>query len=56
MTTQREVLLERIVQAVEGVQRAAENEDCKEIIDWATTVQLLTAELVTTAITQVRNK
>lgn len=49
-------LVDRIASALTSVTLRVENNDSADLIDWCATIQLLTAELVTTAITDVRNK
>lgn len=55
-TNERLALVEQIETAVAAVRDAVDCNDCKEIADWATTVQLRTAELVATVMSELRNE
>jgi len=55
-TNERLVLVDQIEAAVRMMRVEVEHGDCKEIADWACTVQLRTAELVATVVSNLRNE
>lgn len=55
-TNERLAIIESIKRAVEVLEHANNANDYKEVIDWAISVQVRTAELVTTVISEVRNR
>ena len=55
-TNERLALVEQIEAAVAAVRLSVKCNDCKEIADWACTVQLRTAELVATVVSNLRNE
>ena len=55
-TNERIALVEQIETAIKKMESAIYYNDCKVIVDLATMIQLRTAELVATVITELRNE
>jgi len=56
MTKRQAELLERIELAVAGMRAAVGRDDSADCIDWGLTVQIATADLSATVITDVTNR
>ena len=56
LRSDRHGLVVRIQAAITGAQDAIDCDDCKEIIDWCSTSQLVTAELVASTVMDIRNR
>ncbi len=56
LRTDRHGLVVRIQAAITETQDAIDCDDCKEIIDWCSTIQSLTAELVASTMLDIRNR
>jgi hypothetical protein len=52
----RAELVERILLAATKAAECIESDDCADLVDWCTTVQLRTAELVATAMPDITNR
>jgi len=55
-TDKQRGLIDRMASALTSISVRAEDNDSADMIDWCTTMQILTAELVATAMTDITNR
>ena len=46
----------RIQEALTGAQDGIDNDDCREIIDWCATIQIVSAKLISSTMLDIRNR